>query len=97
MQEQTSLLYMIQTFKAAVAQLFATTTMNAQQSISLDINVKSTNKVPNTKIVNGAEFTINSVTCDMSNQKGFNYILGIATADGLLYQGRMPPRISGRA
>lgn len=46
MQEQTSLLYMIQTFKAAVAQLFATTTMNAQQSISLDINVKSTNKVP---------------------------------------------------
>ena len=77
---------MIRTMHAAVALLLATTTMNAQQSINLDLNVKSTNKVPTTKIVKGAEFTINSVTCDMSNQKGFNYILGITTADGQMQQ-----------
>ena len=77
---------MIRTLYAAVALLLATTTMNAQQSINLDLNVKSTNKVPTTKIAKGAEFTINSVTCDMSNQKGFNYILGITTADGQMLQ-----------
>lgn len=71
---------------SAVALLFAITTMNAQQSISLDLNVKTTNKVPTTKIAKGAEFTINSVTCDMSNQKGFNYILGITTSDGQMQQ-----------
>ena len=48
--------------------------------------VKTTNKVPMTKIAKGAEFTINSVTCDMSNQKGFNYILDITTADGQMQQ-----------
>lgn len=71
---------------AVVALLFATITMNAQQSINLDLNVKSTNKVPTTKIARGTEFTINSVTCDMSNQKGFNYILGITTSDGEMQQ-----------
>lgn len=76
---------MIRTLHAAVALLLATT-MNAQQSISLNLNVKTTNKVPMTKIAKGAEFTINSVTCDMSNQKGFNYILGITTADGQMQQ-----------
>jgi len=54
----------------------------AQQSISLDLNVKSTNKVPSTSIAKGKDFTINSVTCDMSNKKGYNYILGITTTDG---------------
>lgn len=77
---------MIRTLHAAVALLLATTTMNAQQSISLNLNVKTTNKVPMTKIAKGAEFTINSVTCDMSNQKGFNYILDITTADGQMQQ-----------
>ena len=77
---------MIRTLHAAVALLLATTTMNAQQSISLNLNVKTTNKVPMTKIAKGAEFTINSVTCDMSNQKGFNYILDITTADGQMRQ-----------
>lgn len=76
---------MIRTLHAAVALLLATT-MNAQQSISLNLNVKTTNKVPMTKIAKGAEFTINSVTCDMSNQKGFNYILDITTADGQMQQ-----------
>lgn len=85
MSKQTSLLYMIRTLHAAVALLLATT-MNAQQSISLNLNVKTTNKVPMTKIAKGAEFTINSVTCDMSNQKGFNYILDITTADGQMQQ-----------
>lgn len=73
---------MTRTIYAAVALLLATTTMNAQQSINLDLNVKSTNKVPTTNIAKGKDFTINSVTCDMSNQKGYNYILGITTADG---------------
>lgn len=67
---------------AAVALLLATTTMNAQQSVSLNIDVTTTAKVPTTTIVKGQSFTINSVTCDMSNPKGYNYILGITMPDG---------------
>lgn len=67
---------------AAVALLFATTTMNAQQSINLNLNVTSDGKVPTTSIDKGMNFTINSVTCDMSSQKGYNYILDVTTADG---------------
>lgn len=77
---------MKQIMHTVVALIFATTTMNAQQSINLDLNVKSTNKVPTTKITKDAEFTINSVTCDMGSQKGFNYILGITTTDGQMQQ-----------
>ncbi|MBQ0044098.1 MAG: M48 family metallopeptidase [Bacteroidales bacterium] len=73
---------MTRTIHAVVALLLATITMNAQQSISIDLNVKSTNKVPTTPIAKGAELTINSVTCDMSNQKGYNYILGVTTQKG---------------
>lgn len=77
---------MTRTIHAAVALFLATTTMNAQQSINLDLNVKSTNKVPTTTIAKGAEFTINSITCDMSNQKGYNYILGVTTDKGVSQQ-----------
>lgn len=72
---------------AVVALLLTTTiTMNAQQSIGLNLDVVTTAKIPTTTILKGAEFTINSVTCDMSNQKGYNYILGITTADGQTQQ-----------
>ena len=77
---------MIKLFYAAAALLLASTIMNAQQSISLNLNVKTTNKIPATKIAKGSEFTINSVTCDKSNPRGFNYILGITTADGQMQQ-----------
>lgn len=70
-------------FFMTVALIIATTTtLNAQQSINLDLNVISTNKVPTTTIAKGTDFTINSITCDMSSQKGYNYILDITTQDG---------------
>lgn len=71
---------------AVVALLLTTITMNAQQSIGLNLDVVTTAKIPTTTILKGTEFTINSVTCDMSNQKGYNYILGITTADGQTQQ-----------
>ena len=62
--------------------LILTVNMFAQQSINVDLNVKSTENIPTTKISKGQEFQINFVSCDMSSSKGYNYILGITTQEG---------------
>ncbi|MDD6773213.1 MAG: M48 family metalloprotease [Bacteroidales bacterium] len=62
--------------------LCAATQIFAQQTINLNLDVRSTAKVPTTTIGKDNQFTITSVTCDMSNKSGYDYILGVQTIDG---------------
>lgn len=45
------------------------------------INPKNGKEV-NSRIKKGANFTIHSVICDMSNKKGYNYIIGVCDDEG---------------
>jgi len=67
----------------AVVVLFLTTiSMFAQTSVSTDLDVVATNKVPTTSFKKGDKFSIVSVTCDMSRQKGYDYILDLRGEKG---------------
>ena len=53
-----------------------------QQSITLNLDVQTTNRIPMAKIAKGENLTITSITCDTHSQKGFNYVLGAQKEDG---------------
>lgn len=66
----------------SIAILFSTIEVVAQTTVSMNLNGTTTNKIPTTTIQKGQEITVISVTCDMSSQKGYDYILGVRNADG---------------
>lgn len=57
----------------------------AQQTLKIELPITTSAKVANTKLGKNTNATITSVTCDISSQKGYDYILGILSADGKKY------------
>ena len=65
----------------AFLMMFSFLTVRGQQSIPLELVAKSETKIPNTPIREGEVFTVKSITCDMSNRKGYNYILNVQSSN----------------
>lgn len=66
----------------SAAIFFSTIEIFAQTTVSMNLNGTTTNKIPTTTIQKDQKLTIISVTCDMSSQKGYDYILGVRNAAG---------------
>lgn len=66
----------------AIIMAVSATNVFGQQTISLDLAIQATNRIPSTKIKKGENLVITSVSCDTRSQKGFNYVLQARTEDG---------------
>lgn len=66
----------------SVVILFSAIEAFAQTTVSMNLNGITTSKIPTTTILKGQELTVTSVTCDMSSQKGYDYILAVRNAEG---------------
>ena len=57
----------------------------AQQTVKIELPITTTEKVAKTNLGKNTNATITSVTCDTSDPKGYDYILGIRSAEGKEY------------
>ncbi|MBR4660253.1 MAG: M48 family metalloprotease [Bacteroidales bacterium] len=65
----------------AVLAFFATS-LNAQQSFNLNMDVVTVGKINKTDILPGTHMTVKSIMCDVSSRRGFNYIMTAETPEG---------------